>query len=195
MCHLYYEHSEAGLSRTGISETCYNVAMRLLQSHVFLLTPFFSMILSAPAFCAAPPALTLVPGDETVVINARAARCEFSARSLSNQEPLKHTFEVHNGTRKTLTIERIGVSCECVQAAIGEEKLPVHVLPGQTVPVRVTLSVRRLVPGHFSRSATLYLHGGDTTSLRLEMSGILTEGNAPLAAAPVLLQGNTQWKK
>ncbi len=137
--------------------------------------PFAVLLLLLCAFRAqaAPlPALSIVPNSGTVVVHPAAAFWQFAPRPLSEEKPLVHTFLLRNDTRTTLTVERVGVECDCVQVSIAEtQSLPVRVAPGQTVPVRVSLSMHRLVPGPVSKSAWLYLHGGNENGLRLEMRG------------------------
>ena len=160
------------------AEIGYNIAMLS-----FRVLPMLLALL--PLFCclsvvqAATPALSIVPDQGTVIVTADTARWEFAPRSLSDEEPLTHLFYLRNATKDTLMIERVAVSCDCVQAKIGEASvLPVKVLPGQTVPVSVSLSMHRLVPGTVSKSAWLYLHGGRTSGLRLEMHGTVYDGSS-----------------
>ncbi len=140
----------------------------------FRLSAILFVLLCAFRASAAPPALSVVPSAGTVLVSSKAAFWKFAPRSLSDEKPLTHTFLLHNDTKNTLTIERVAVSCDCVQTEINESKsLPVKVLPGQTVPVQVSLSMHRLVPGPVSKSAWLYLHGGSADGLRLEMRGTI----------------------
>ena len=109
-------------------------------------------------------------------VSPSAVRWEFPTRSLSDETPLSHTFLLRNDSKTTLTVERVAISCDCVQTQIGEtQMLPVQVAPGQTVPVRVSLSLGRLLPGLLSKSAWLYLHDGDENGLRLELPGTVRE--------------------
>jgi hypothetical protein len=150
-----------------LSETCYNiVTMSLRIFAVFLL------LLGFHAADAAPLGLSVMPGAHTVLTQSNSARCEFGTRQLSDETPLTHTFFLHNTTKKSLTIERVAVSCDCVQVFIGEtQSLPVKIVPGQTIPVQVTVATRRLMPGPVSKSAWLYPHGSGDASLCLEMCG------------------------
>ncbi len=125
---------------------------------------------------AAPPALSVVPSAGTVIIGPHAAFWQFAPRSLSDETPLIHTFLLRNNTKTSLTIERIAVSCDCVQVSVAETRsLPVQIAPGQTVPVQLSLSLRRLVPGPVSKSAWVYLHGGGDDRVRLEMRGVVRD--------------------
>ena len=109
-------------------------------------------------------------------VSPSAVRWEFPTRSLSDETPLSHTFLLRNDSKTTLTVERVAISCDCVQTQIGEtQMLPVQVAPGQTVPVRVSLSLGRLLPGLLSKSAWLYLHDGDENGLRLELRGTVRD--------------------
>ncbi len=118
--------------------------MKLVQTRVFLLSLFLPLLFTGPAVCAALP-----------------------ARSLSNDKPLVPIFTCRNATKNTLTIERIAVSCDCVQARIGStDMLPVTVLLGQTVLGQISATKRRRVPGTVSRSACFYLRGGSLSGLR-----------------------------
>ena len=123
--------------------------MKLVQTRVFLLSLFLPLLFTGPAVCAALP-----------------------ARSLSNDKPLVPIFTCRNATKNTLTIERIAVSCDCVQARIGSpDMLPVTVLPrqtvlGQTVLGQISVTKCRRVPGTVSRSACFYLRGGSLSGLR-----------------------------
>lgn len=150
--------------------------MKLAQTPVLLLPLCLPTLLSSPAFCAGLPALSVVPDAGTAAVTSEAARWEFPARPLSDDRPLNHLFTLRNTTKATLVIERVAASCDCVQARIGSTStLPVKVLPGQTVPVSVSLIMRRLVPGTVSRSVWLYLRGGSPAGLRLEMHGIVRD--------------------
>lgn len=125
---------------------------------------------------AAPPALSVVFSAGTVIVNPSAAFWQFAPRPLSDETPLTHTFLVRNNTKTTLTVERVAVSCDCVQTQISESRsLPVRIAPGQTVPVQVTLNLRRLVPGPVSKSTWVYLHGGSGDGLRLEIRGTVRD--------------------
>jgi len=63
-----------------------------------------------------------------------------------------------------------------VQVSVAETRsLPVQIAPGQTVPVQLSLSLRRLVPGPVSKSAWVYLHGGGDDRVRLEMRGVVRD--------------------
>jgi hypothetical protein len=142
----------------------------------FRLSVILLLLLCAFRASAAPPALSVVPSAGTVLVSSKAAFWQFAPRSLSDEKPLTHTFLLHNDTKTTLTIERVAVSCDCVQALISESKtLPVTVSPGQTVPVQVSLSMRRLVPGPVSKSTWIYLHGADNAGVRLEMCGTVRD--------------------
>ena len=145
----------------------------LLRTPFLLVLPL--LLLCAFRASAAPsPALSVVPNAGTTVVGSDQARWQFAPRPLSDQTPLTHTFLLRNSAKTPLTIERVAVSCDCVQFQIGESRsLPVQVAPGQTVPVQVTLTSRRLVPGPVSKSAWLYLHGGGNNGLRLEMRGTI----------------------
>jgi hypothetical protein len=128
------------------------------------------------ASAAPPPTLSVVPNAGTVIAGPGAAFWQFAPRPLSDETPLTHTFLLRNDTKTTLTIERVALSCDCVAAQIGEsQSLPVQIAPGQTVPVQVSLSMGRLVPGPVSKSAWIYLHGGNEDGLRLEMRGMVRE--------------------
>ena len=145
--------------------------MKLLRLFAVLLL----LLCAFPAF-AAPPALSVVPGSGTVPVSADAAYWNFPTRFLSDEKPIVHTFLLRNDTKTTLTIERIALSCDCVQAFVAETRsLPVQAAPGQTVPVQLSLSLRRLVPGPVSKSAWVYLHDGDEKGLRLELRGIVRD--------------------
>ena len=148
---------------------------------MLLRIPFISLflLLCLPCFrasAAPPPALTVVPNAGTVVVGPDAARWQFAPRSLSDDLPLTHMFLLRNSTKTPLTIERVAVSCDCVQVLVAETRsLPVRIAPGQTVPVQVTLNPRRLVPGPVSKSAWVYLRGGGNNGLRLEMRGTVRD--------------------
>lgn len=126
---------------------------------------------------AAPPlALSVVPNVGTVIVGPGAAYWQFAPRPLSDETPLTHIFLLRNNAKTPLTVERVAVSCDCVQTTIGESRtLPVQIAPGQTVPVEVSLSLRRLVPGPVSKSAWVYLHGAGDNGLRLEMRGVVRD--------------------
>jgi hypothetical protein len=142
----------------------------------FRLSVILLLLLCAFRASAAPPALSVVPSAGTVLVSSKAAFWQFAPRSLSDEKPLTHTFLLHNDTKTTLTIERVAVSCDCVQALISESKtLPVTVSPGQTVPVQVSLSPRRLAAGPVSKSTWIYLHGADNAGVRLEMRGTVRD--------------------
>ena len=80
-----------------------------------------------------------------------------------------------------MTIERVAVSCDCVEAQIGEtQSLPVKVAPGQTVPVQVRLNMGRLMPGSVSKSVWIYPHGSGNACLRLEMHGTVHDDSVPV---------------
>ena len=157
-----------------LPKKCYTHAIMLLRKPLLLLLP--SLLLCASrASAAPPPALLVVPNAGTVIVGSALARWQFAPRPLSDETPLTHTFLLRNSAKTPLTIERVAVSCDCVQFQIGESRsLPVQIAPGQTVPVQVTLTSRRLVPGPVSRSAWLYLRGGNN-SLQLEMRGIVRD--------------------
>ncbi len=111
-----------------------------------------------------------------MVVGPAAACWQFAPRLLSDETPLTHTFLLRNDTKTPLTIERVAVSCDCVQVLVAETRsLPVQIAPGQTVPVQVTLNPRRLVPGLVSKSAWVYLHGGGNNGLRLELRGTVRD--------------------
>ena len=134
------------------------------------------LLLSALRASAAPPALSIVLGSGTVPVSTDAAYWNFPTRSLSDEKPIVHTFLLRNDTKTTLTIDRVALSCDCVQAFVAETRsLPVQVAPGQTIPVQLSLSLRRLVPGPVSRSAWVYLHGAGDNSLRLEVRGAVRD--------------------
>lgn len=137
------------------------------------ISPTLLLLLCAVrAFAAPHPTLSLVPNAGTVIVSPGAAFWQFAPRTASDETPLTHTFLLRNDTKATLTVERVAVSCDCVQAQIGEtSSLPVQIAPGRTVPVQVSLSMGRLVPGPVSKSAWLYLRGGGNDGLQLEMRG------------------------
>lgn len=140
------------------------------------ITAFLLLLLCFRASAAPPPALSVVPNAGTVIASPSAAFWQFAPRPLSDETPLMHTFLLRNDAKTTLTVERVAVSCDCVQTQIGKTpSLPVQILPGQTVPIEVRLSPRRLVPGPVSKSAWVYLHGGDENGLRLEMRGTVRD--------------------
>jgi len=123
-----------------------------------------------------PPALSVVPNAGTVITSPSVAYWQFAPRSEADETPLTHTFLLRNDMKTTLTIERVAVSCDCVQTRIGETQLlPVQIAPGQTVPVELSLSSRRLVPGPVSKSTWVYLHGGGDDGLRLEIRGVVRD--------------------
>lgn len=127
---------------------------------------------AAPSGPAAP--LAVLPGAGTVRVKPDAARWQFAPRPLSDQTPLTHTFLLRSRAESTLTIERVAASCECIHAEISESaSLPARIAPGQTAPVRVTLTLGRLAPGPVSKSIWIYLRGGSPEGLRLEMRGTI----------------------
>ena len=110
------------------------------------------------------------------MVRSGAAVWQFAPRSLTDETPLTHTFLVRNGGKSALTIEHVAASCECISAQIGESAaLPVRIAPGQTVPVRVTLSMGRLAPGPALKSVWLYQRGGSADGLRLEIRGVIKD--------------------
>lgn len=164
-----------------LRKKCYNCFMNCFMRQ-FQFSAAFLLLACACASAAPsnpsiiPDGLSVVPGAGTVRVSSEAARWNFPTRFLSTETPLAHTFLLRNDTKATLTVERVAVSCDCVQTQIGETRsLPVRVAPGQTVPVRVSLSLRRLVSGSVSKSAWLYLHGGDENGLRLELRGTVRD--------------------
>ena len=133
---------------------------------------------AAPLASAAPtapvPALAVLPGAGTVAAAPNAALWQFAPRPLSDESPLTHTFLLRSTAKSVLTIERVAASCECIHAEINQSSsLPVRIAPGQTVPVQVTLTSGRLVPGPVSKSVWIYLRGGSAEGLRLEMRGTI----------------------
>ena len=154
-----------------LREKCYNSAMMLLRISTILL-----LLICGFRASAALPALSVVPSAGTMIVSPSAAFWQFASRTKADETPLTHTFLLRNNTKTTLTIERVAVSCDCVEAQIGETRsLPVQIAPGQTVPVEVRLLLRRLVPGPVSKSAWVYLHGGSDDGLRLEMRGTVRD--------------------
>jgi hypothetical protein len=142
----------------------------------FRISAILFVLLCAFRACAVPPALSVVPSAGTVCVSSKAAFWQFAPRSLSDEKPLTHLFLLHNDTKTTLTIERVALSCDCVQTEINESKsLPVKVSPGQTVPIQVSLSMHRLVSGPVSKSAWVYLHGGSDAGVRLEIRGTVRD--------------------
>ncbi len=140
------------------------------------ITALLLLLLCIRASAAPPSALSVVPHAGTVIASASTAYWQFAPRSESDETPLTHTFLVRNNTKTTLTVERVAVSCDCVQTQISESRsLPVRIAPGQTVPVQVTLNLRRLVPGPVSKSVWIYLHGGGDDGLRLEIRGTVRD--------------------
>ena len=147
------------------------------------------LLLGVRAAGAAPVGLSIVSGSGTVLIGSGAARYEFGTRRLSDETPLAHTFFLRNPAKTPLTIDRVEASCDCVQAEVGETpSLPVIVAPGQTVPVRVTVSTRRLLPGSVSKSVWIYRRGAGNAGLRLEMHGTVRD---ELTNSPVKAKGKT----
>ncbi len=146
--------------------------MLLRKPLILFLLP--SLLPCVRASAAPPPPLSVVPNAGTAVVGSDLARWQFALRPLSDPAPLTHTFLLRSNAKTPLTIERVAVSCDCVQFQIGGSRsLPVQVAPGQTVPVQLTLTSHRLVPGPVSRSAWLYLRGGGNNGLQLEIRGVI----------------------
>jgi len=153
-------------------DKCYTVAM--MQPRIAAL--MLLLLCSLRASAAPSPALSVVPNAGTVIVSPDAAYWQFAPRPLSDETPLTHTFLFRNNANISLTVERVAVSCDCVKTQIGESRsLPVQIAPGQTVPVEVRLSPRRLVPGPVSKSAWVYLHGGSDAGVRLEIRGTVRD--------------------
>ena len=164
---------------SALSEVCYNTVMaRFLLRLLLIMTALLLLVCRRPAE-AEPPALLLDASTP-------AAYAFPAAHLFSDDTPRTHTFLLHNGTKKTLTIARVAASCECIQAEIGRsEQLPLKVAPGAAVPVQVRLSPRRLLPGPFSKSVWLYWTGGPREGLRLELRGAVRDDSLPVRAMSV----------
>lgn len=146
---------------------------------VLLLTVF-----SAPGFSAPAAGLTVTAGEGTVLDGPQSAHFDFGTRLESDTAPLVHVFMLRNEAASPLTIRRLQSSCGCTTAAAGGA-LPLTVAPGRTVPIRVQISPRRLLPGETHKSVWVYTQGAGDAVLQLEMRGVVhtDESCAALPAA------------
>jgi hypothetical protein len=144
---------------------------------------FLSLFCRLPAAGAEPPALSVRPSAGTTATAVGAVYVFPAAHLLSDDRPLTHTFLLHNGAKKALTIARVAASCDCINAQFGKTSLlPVRIPSGAVLPVAVRLSPRRLSPGPFSRSVWLYWPGGPHEGLRLELRGLVRDDSGPAPA-------------
>ena len=143
------------------------------------------LVLPAPFARAAPNGLTVVPGTGDRQTDATTVQYNFGTRRLSDESPLEHTFTVRNGGAVPVTLDRLQSSCGCTSAVVGGDRsLPLTLPPGAFVPLRVTVSPHRLLPGEAHKSVWVYAHGGGDAVLLLEMVGTLQDDPVPAASAP-----------
>jgi peroxiredoxin len=147
----------------------------------FFLLCFSGMILCVSGLQAAPSAVIVITAQGTVSDGPAAAHFDFGTHVESDDSPLVHVFLLRNISSVPISLERLETSCGCTTAVAGEtEALPLTIAPGQTAPIRIQVSPRRLLLGDVHKFVWAYFHGAEDAPILLEMRG--TERNDVLPA-------------
>ncbi len=139
-------------------------------------------IFGVPGLSAPTAGLTVAAGEGTVLDGPQSAHFDFGTRLDTDTAPLTHVFMLRNEAASPLTIKRLQSSCGCTTAAL-DGALPVTVLPGRTVPIRVAISLRRLLSGETHKSVWVYTQGAGDAVVQLEMRGVVHADEAGAGAA------------
>ncbi len=145
----------------------------------------FVLMLASAAAAGPDAGLTVVPENGTLCTAPGAARCDFGRFGF--RPALVHVFRLRNSAAVPLTLYNLHSSCGCTTAvAGGSQKLPMTVLPGRSVAVRVTLDTSALSPGFVDKTVWVeaYAPSGPVPTAQLELTGTYGPASSPSALRP-----------
>ena len=117
----------------------------------------------------------------------------FGTVSTTATGPIAHTFTLTNTSGNPMTVDYFRCSCSCTSATVmdangAEEPLPATVVPGQPLPIRVSVNPKGMAPGPVDRYAWVFVRGRHDPSFTLEITGTLVGPVAAMRdAQPTLL--------
>lgn len=85
---------------------------------------------------------------------------------------LDHSFALRNDSSAPISLAQLQPSCGCTTAALdGRAQLPLSVQPGQSAVIDVSLNMRQLEPGQFSKLLFVKLTGQAMPAAIIRLSG------------------------
>ncbi len=139
----------------------------------------------APLPVAAPGVpfvgLRVAPANGITPLASNAAGFPFGVRSLPGPGSVQAVFTLTNETCRPVTVDRLQPTCRCTDAQVlpPATQLPMMLLPGGSLNVRVTVRLAGHAPGTLTKSVYVFAAGRSDPAARLDISGTLTPPSAP----------------
>lgn len=129
-----------------------------------------ALILLPPAACSA----SLAPGPPDAPLRATQAIYDAGELDSLSTQTITHTFTVQNRGKAPVEIENLDSSCGCTTALVmadgRSESLPVRLMPGRSLAIRVQVDVSGEMVGRLEKSVWVSVAGHAEPVLTLTVS-------------------------